>query len=1007
MCKQFKMHIGIQAWIFSIFIPLYTGNLLGAQKPDVAKVNRIMEDMTSRSAKIDVNHISMWVLPNGLFANDPATGHSGLEYPKESGNYAVYMAGFSIGAMVNDRACAATNYYEAHCEPGIIREDGSSYGKEDPAFKVYKITAEDTLVPGPDYLNWPAGQGAPLDRAGHPLLIGDQTLWCTFVDPLFLKAEVHLTVFGWEHLDDMVFMFWEIINKGTDTWEETFIGVGGDSDMGEATDDYIGSDSTLALTYNYNGDDHDPYYGTEIPAIGLTLIQPPVVPSTGDSVLVFGRLLPGYALLSARSPYIHKSDAAWGIFVDHPVELYMRMQGLSLQNEPLIDPISGRITQWVFSGDPVTGQGWVEYWPPHDTRYYLSSGPFTMAPGDTQLVGIAVVFGVGGDHLESVEMMKKNVKSARFLYEIGFLSDYSVPCPEIAHAELNREIVLSWDNQVEDFRSNSLSPSMKEEGYRFEGYNVYEGDTETGPWHRIAVFDKVNGIQRIRDQKYLEEYDIISDYWSAEGRDSGLRQFLIIDHDWQGNELVNGRTYYYAVTAYIVYPDAVGIPIVRESEIHPILAVPHMPEMRVTLGTKTSEKIEVIPHAGESARLGNISGVAEVVNPHEITGHDYRVDFLFADSGPDSGYAVAWNLVNVNLNQMVLANQINLSGDENYPIVDGLICRVIVPEPGAYGIDTGAGLYGAYGSPYGGFSVEGSRYITGVNSIGNSFFGGLMLGEEFFGSTCKPGQIADVRIEFVNDQSRWTNCSIFERPDYAFKGIGTFPGSAWDISDTLNPRQLNICFVEQVDSNAPDNHWDPIAADIGDDLGGREYLFIMASDYVEDPSVLYNDENGGPAADVMFGLWAYGREGHTSNEEFTLTIHAIKTVQPGNYLTFTTSGLEPVESIETAKTRLDRIQVVPNPYFGYNPAETDPREYFVTFFNLPEGECTIRIFTLSGQLIKVIRHINGTVFDRWDLCNSANPRVRVASGMYIATIEIPEVGTKILKLAVIIPGGQY
>ena len=121
----------------------------------------------------------------------------------------------------------------------------------------------------------------------------------------------------------------------------------------------------------------------------------------------------------------------------------------------------------------------------------------------------------------------------------------------------------------------------------------------------------------------------------------------------------------------------------------------------------------------------------------------------------------------------------------------------------------------------------------------------------------------------------------------------------------------------------------------------------------------------------------------------------------------TGSGLEPVESIETAKTRLDRIQVVPNPYFGYNPAETDPHEYFVTFFNLPEGECTIRIFTLSGQLIKVIRHINETVFDRWDLCNSANPRVRVASGMYIATIEVPEVGTKILKLAVILPGGRY
>lgn len=64
------------------------------------------------------------------------------------------------------------------------------------------------------------------------------------------------------------------------------------------------------------------------------------------------------------------------------------------------------------SGDPVTqsgfldGQGTTYFLPPGDRRIVLSSGPFTLAPGETQELYLATVGGLGPDRLSSVSLMK-------------------------------------------------------------------------------------------------------------------------------------------------------------------------------------------------------------------------------------------------------------------------------------------------------------------------------------------------------------------------------------------------------------------------------------------------------------------------------------------------------------------------------------------------------------------------------------------------------------------------
>ena len=73
--------------------------------------------------------------------------------------------------------------------------------------------------------------------------------------------------------------------------------------------------------------------------------------------------------------------------------------------------------------------------------------------------------------------------------------------------------------------------------------------------------------------------------------------------------------------------------------------------------------------------------------------------------------------------------------------------------------------------------------------------------------------------------------------------------------------------------------------------------------------------------------------------------------------TFKTKGTEYKPEIVTAN--LDEIYVVPNPYVAYSPSEEPgllpgtrgARD--IQFRNLPP-ECTIKIFTITGELVQTI-----------------------------------------------------
>ena len=171
------------------------------------------------------------------------------------------------------------------------------------------------------------------------------------------------------------------------------------------------------------------------------------------------------------------------------------------------------------------------------------------------------------------------------------------------------------------------------------------------------------------------------------------------------------------------------------------------------------------------------------------------------------------------------------------------------------------------------------RWMDGIShSGGETFFGSIGKGEYFFGSSLSDTDYVPVELRFSTSES--TLCQTFRRPGYAAAGVGIFPGTAWDVSDTASPRQLNICFVEWDDGGganpAPDSIWNPDTT-FAPTYGKREYVFIMKSSYDGNGTnyASYNAFNDANSMDILYAWWARVENGHTLLEALPARIDII------------------------------------------------------------------------------------------------------------------------------------
>ena len=991
---------------------------------------------------VNINNITTWVGDDGFHDWVVASSWNGA-FPKGKPVGAIFSEGIVWGGKVKDGSSPVVrvngNTYQTGCQAitrlyrvrpdyktGDLTSDAASFF----AKSLGAVTDADIQTLrnqyAKDWNEWPADEGAlykDVDGDGKydpnidiPGIPGaSQTLFIKYNDnasasnygSIPIGLEVTETYWAYAYagaLGNVIYKKVNIVYKGTPTSaasskiDSMFIVQWADPDVGNSTDDFAGSDTTLNLGYAYSAEATDNTYegfGLAPPAVGYDFLQG-VSKYTGnpaDSAIFNLKWRKGYKYVNPKPMSSFEYFAAGGTWSDPSfdysgtLEFYNLMRGkLPIPRYPSGQPFPESVSDvtpfgtYLLAGDPVAGTGKIDgsVDGPGDRRIMVTNGPITMNIGDTAQVVLALVGGLATDNLTSISQMKTNDNTAQIVFDKLFKLPAIDP-PDVKVAQLHNQIILKWGSNQS---SIDKIENFADQDYNFEGYLVYQlpnpsANPETDGV-LIANYDVINGVTAV--------YDTVKDVNGTDepvlvvnGKDNGIKRFLVVNTDAVNKtDLRDGQAYYFTVVAYAVNPAPLLPFHALKSTAVVLSTIPQQP-IGVRLGSVAGDTLIVEHKTGKS----NGQVIPIVVDPSKTTGDNYKVTFDTLGSG------YVWSLIDETTSKTVLAGQSNQSGDNSYPIVDGLMTKVVGPPVAINNWD-----------------YSGTRWVSGTNWGGAQMFGGLDLGANFFGSNLTASDYIPVELRWVggtvadtSEANGWSRGATYRRDlSYSYAGLGWIPFTAWDMSDPANPRQLDISFVED-SANGNANHlwdmaWDGTAFAPN---GGREYTFIHNTSY--SPGTFYDDNNWGPVTNVLYALWPGARGSHPYLEApWTMTITPNFVNLPADEFTFTAPKV--TSSVALEKTDVKKINVFPNPYYGFQSREDARNVHYVTFNHLPD-KATIRIFDLSGVLVKTIDHVsNSGQFDRWYLENDSN--LPVASGIYIVHIDMPKLGaTKILKLAIV------
>ena len=88
------------------------------------------------------------------------------------------------------------------------------------------------------------------------------------------------------------------------------------------------------------------------------------------------------------------------------------------------------------------------------------------------------------------------------------------------------------------------------------------------------------------------------------------------------------------------------------------------------------------------------------------------------------------------------------------------------------------------------------------------------------------------------------------------------------------------------------------------------------------------------------------------------------------------------------------MNVVPNPYYAYSNYEFNKLDNVVKIVNLPD-QCTVKIYTVSGTLVRTYKKDSPVTSIDWDLKNYAG--IPIASGVYLIHVNIPGGCERVMK----------
>jgi len=598
----------------------------------------------------------------------------------------------------------------------------------------------------------------------------------------------------------------------------------------------------------------------------------------------------------------------------------------------------------------------------------FSSGPFPLKLNKRERFSMALLF---GSDLEDLVFNKETVQE---IYNANYNFLKPPKTPTLTAVAGDKKVYLYWDSKAEESTDAFMGYQVKDDPNSgpkkdFEGYLIYRSNEaefndikvitdskgEAKYWKPIAQYDLVDSMEIGDTGVYepIEGPDPIgingAHFWR--GSQTGLQ------HSYIDEDVVNGQRYYYALVSYDMGDPYRGTSGLQPSECTKIITedysgVVTFIDKNCAVVTPNAPAAGYIPPQ-VSGNLTDADGVGtgklnvEVLNPGAIlNGASYKVQFNSTVPSPI------------------------LYSTTNYDVVrtyNGSVDTLMFKAD-----DFGAGISV---SPFDGLTFS---VINDTINIVDSTTGWLSGNSNYLLWPARSGiSLAmptpkDYELHFYSTDVDTT--VITPKIAVPLKIMNTTDGYQTDLAvvDMDGSKTLSVGDTIYVIEYVSDNHTQ----------ANMRIAWKLSYELPLNP-------NATPVAP-------------TDGDVYRLSIS--KPFKSGDSFTFVTK--EATTDDSKAKTDLNNIKVVPNPYIGAaywerrNLNSTGRGERRIDFIHLP-ATCTIRIYSVAGQLVKTLYKDSGPADGAlsWDLISDDG--MDIAYGVYIYHIDAPGIGEHIGKLAVI------
>ncbi len=605
---------------------------------------------------------------------------------------------------------------------------------------------------------------------------------------------------------------------------------------------------------------------------------------------------------------------------------------------------------------------------PGEYDLFVSSNLFPLRSGQQEPISVVVLLANGpvpdpGGQYRKNEILRKRVR-AQETYNNDYRFANAPLTPTVTAVTGDNRVTLYWDD-IAETSFDAYIDAIGGNGRDFEGYKIYRASDPA-----LQDAEQITSGYGVPQFKLpIAQYDLADGITGFDpiGKD-GTHYFLGTDtgvrHSFVDSTVQNGFTYYYAVVAYdFGYAAGNIIP----SETNPRISL--QADGSVKLG---SNVVRVVPEAPAAGYVAPTLGVVNLVEGLTTSSIGYNVIDLNTIKDGHIYNVVFEDTLKLSSN----ITQPDTLITKNYSVIDSTLGVVVIDK------------------------------FSDLETVDQPIVDGFQL--KFYNNQT---------VEIDRDLSYWSDTSIvsytFERfvfpkerfgipmpYDYAIEfgdvGIGT--STSIKIGSTTFPsKQVNF----KVYNKGTGNYIDFGFLEL-DGTDGKLSLTGAKRDRI----VFLEPDNTNT---LVRSWWFYLAQSPSETKRLPqagdrIDIKLKKPLLSGDKFSF--AAKKAYINNEQAKLDLDKIKVVPNPYVAtaqwelQNPYSSGRGPRDLHFTHLP-NKCTIRIFTVNGELVDVIEHDSpfndGTA--EWDMLTK--DRLSISYGVYVYHIDAPGIGEKIGKFAVI------